>query len=187
MMNNLTFEEVKQQLTQRSKLGKLELRDTNVLLYLSKWTRVWYDSSFSSFDRIYVLKLKNGTALLPFYLSNETSVAYLSEFRMMNYEDVSFLEQAKNLRLNQHVCNEIDSFIQTQRLRSLFITFIQEYPHFKERMRVSGGGCQQIRKDETNEYINIRRNNHSITPNGFANKFRYDEFSIKRGMIACSL
>jgi len=121
MMNDLTFEEVKQQLNERSKVGKLELRDTKVLLFLSKWIRVWHDSSFSSFDRVYFLKLKNGIALLPFYLSNETSVSYLSSFRMMNPEDVPLLEKAKNLSLNQHVLKEIDSYIQTQRIRSLFI------------------------------------------------------------------
>lgn len=120
MMNNLTFEEIKQELTKRSSFGNLVLQDPKVLLYLSKWTRVWFDSSFSSFDRIYVLKLKHGIALLPFYRSNETNVAYLSTLRMMIPEDVLLLEQAKHLSLNQHVLKEIDFYIQTQRLRSLF-------------------------------------------------------------------
>lgn len=119
-MNNLTFEEIQQELTKHSRFGEIILQKGDVLLFLSKWTKVWYDSSFSSFNSLYFLKLKHGIVLLPFYRSNETSFAYLSEFRMMIPEDVPLLEQAKYLSLNQHVLKEIDFYIQTQRLRSLF-------------------------------------------------------------------
>lgn len=39
---------------------------------------------------------------------------------MMIPKDVPLLEQAKHLSLNQDVLKEIDFYIQTQRLRSLF-------------------------------------------------------------------
>jgi hypothetical protein len=38
----------------------------------------------------------------------------------MNHEDVPLLEKAKKIPLNKNVIEEIDSFIDTQKLRLLF-------------------------------------------------------------------
>lgn len=41
-----TFEQIQQELTKRSSFEEVVVQNGDVLLFLSKWTKVWYDSSF---------------------------------------------------------------------------------------------------------------------------------------------
>jgi len=116
-MSISTFEEITTQLLQMDSPTNL---DTMSLVLSGEWLLVHFDDSFSFNDGALLRRTKNGVAFLPFFLEKQAYVSDVMSLRRLTADDIYFLEKAKKIPLNKNVIEEIDSFIDTQKLRLLF-------------------------------------------------------------------